>query len=85
MDAFKSLVSPLIGTAASNSVIDGMKLVVLGGAVETARRVSGSAWYVFVQLYSSCLVSHAHPHTRRNSFVNCMPSLRHEIFLGAGY
>jgi len=44
MDALKSLVQPLIGGGASNSVIDGMKLVVLGGTVETARRVSSSAW-----------------------------------------
>ena len=44
MDALKSLVSPLVGSVAGNSVVDGMKLVVLGGAVETARRVSGSAW-----------------------------------------
>jgi chaperone BCS1 len=44
MDALKSLVQPLIGGSASSSMIDGMKLVVLGGTVETARRVSSSAW-----------------------------------------
>lgn len=46
MDALKSLVQPLVGGAGGSSVIDGMKLVVLGGTVETARRVSSSAWYV---------------------------------------
>ncbi|KAL5532989.1 hypothetical protein ACEPAF_4763 [Sanghuangporus sanghuang] len=51
MDALKSLVSPLVGTVAGNSVVDGMKLVVLGGAVETARRVSGSAWSSFVNSF----------------------------------
>ncbi|KAH7923162.1 P-loop containing nucleoside triphosphate hydrolase protein [Leucogyrophana mollusca] len=45
MDALKSLVQPLVGGAGGSSVIDGMKLVVLGGTVETARRVSSSAWY----------------------------------------
>ncbi|KAG7443195.1 uncharacterized protein BT62DRAFT_1078578 [Guyanagaster necrorhizus] len=40
MDALKSLVQPLVGGAAGSSVIDGMKLVVLGGTVETARRVT---------------------------------------------
>ncbi|EGO00466.1 hypothetical protein SERLA73DRAFT_89460 [Serpula lacrymans var. lacrymans S7.3] len=44
MDALKSLVQPLVGGAGGSSVIDGMKLVVLGGTVETARRVSSSAW-----------------------------------------
>ena len=46
MDALKSLVQPLVGGAGGSSVIDGVKLVVLGGTVETARRVSSSAWYV---------------------------------------
>jgi len=46
MDALKSLVQPLVGGAGGSSVIDGMKLVVLGGTVETARRASSSAWYV---------------------------------------
>ena len=45
MDIVKSLVQPLIGGGASNSMIDGVKLVVLGGTVETARRMSSSAWY----------------------------------------
>ena len=45
MDIVKSLVQPLIGSGASNSMIDGVKLVVLGGTVETARRMSSSAWY----------------------------------------
>ena len=45
MDALKSLVQPLVGGSGASSVVDGMKLVVLGGTVETARRVSSSAWY----------------------------------------
>jgi chaperone BCS1 len=44
MDAFKSLIQPLVGGVGGSSVVDGMKLVVLGGTVETARRVSSSAW-----------------------------------------
>ncbi|KAK0189402.1 BCS1 N terminal-domain-containing protein [Armillaria mellea] len=51
MDALKSLVQPLVGGAAGSSVIDGMKLVVLGGTVETARRVSSSAWSHFVNSF----------------------------------
>ncbi|EJD05988.1 P-loop containing nucleoside triphosphate hydrolase protein [Fomitiporia mediterranea MF3/22] len=51
MDALKSLVSPLVGGAASNSLVDGMKLVVLGGTVETARRISSSAWSSFVNSF----------------------------------
>jgi mitochondrial chaperone BCS1 len=47
MDALKSLVQPLVGGAGGSSMVDGMKLVLLGGTVETARRVSSSAWYVF--------------------------------------
>ncbi|KAI0033521.1 P-loop containing nucleoside triphosphate hydrolase protein [Vararia minispora EC-137] len=43
MDTLKSLVQPLLGAGASSSMIDGMKLVVLGGTVETARRMSSSA------------------------------------------
>ncbi|TFK44041.1 hypothetical protein BDQ12DRAFT_594079 [Crucibulum laeve] len=43
MDALKSLIQPLVGGAGGSSVVDGMKLVVLGGTVETARRVSSSA------------------------------------------
>ncbi|KZT71661.1 P-loop containing nucleoside triphosphate hydrolase protein [Daedalea quercina L-15889] len=41
MDALKSLVQPLVG-GGGGSVIDGMKLVVLGGTVETARRMASS-------------------------------------------
>ncbi|KAG1715627.1 hypothetical protein ID866_1551 [Astraeus odoratus] len=51
MDALKSLVQPLVGGAGGSSVIDGMKLVVLGGTVETARRVSSSAWSHFVNSF----------------------------------
>jgi mitochondrial chaperone BCS1 len=46
MDVLKSLIQPLVGGTAGSSVVDGMKLVVLGGTVETARRVSSSAWYL---------------------------------------
>ena len=74
MEALKSLVQPLVGNVASNSVVDGMKLVVLGGTVETARRISSSAWSVlsstspyslhnnssFAGLHSS-IVSHRPP------------------------
>ncbi|KAL0578100.1 hypothetical protein V5O48_003879 [Marasmius crinis-equi] len=51
MDAIKSLVQPLVGGAGGSGVIDGMKLVVLGGTVETARRVSSSAWSHFVNSF----------------------------------
>lgn len=51
MDALKSLVQPLVGNVAGNSVVDGMKLVVLGGTVETARRMSSSAWSSFVNSF----------------------------------
>ncbi|KAG7098055.1 hypothetical protein E1B28_000029 [Marasmius oreades] len=51
MDAIKSLVQPLVGGAGGSGVIDGMKLVMLGGTVETARRVSSSAWSHFVNSF----------------------------------
>ncbi|KAF8878838.1 hypothetical protein BD779DRAFT_1173609 [Infundibulicybe gibba] len=51
MEAFKSLIQPLVGGAGGSSVVDGMKLVVLGGTVETARRVSSSAWSHFVNSF----------------------------------
>ncbi|KAK2461070.1 hypothetical protein APHAL10511_006917 [Amanita phalloides] len=51
MDALKSLIQPLVGGAGTSSVVDGMKLVVLGGTVETARRVSSSAWSHFVNSF----------------------------------
>jgi len=51
MDAFKSLIQPLVAGAGASSVVDGMKLVVLGGTVETARRVSSSAWSHFVNSF----------------------------------
>ena len=44
MYALKSLVAPLVGGVAGNSVVDGAKLVVLGGTVETARRLASSGW-----------------------------------------
>ncbi|KAJ6594876.1 hypothetical protein B0H19DRAFT_1096992 [Mycena capillaripes] len=48
MDALRSLVQPLVN---GSSVVDGMKLVVIGGTVETARRVSSSAWSHFVNSF----------------------------------
>ncbi|KAF8800962.1 P-loop containing nucleoside triphosphate hydrolase protein [Phlegmacium glaucopus] len=51
MDVLKSLMQPLVGGSGGSSVIDGMKLVVLGGTVETARRVSSSAWSHFVNSF----------------------------------
>ncbi|KAJ7457830.1 hypothetical protein FB451DRAFT_1274331 [Mycena latifolia] len=48
MDALRSLVQPLVN---GSSVVDGMKLVVLGGTVETARRVSSLAWNHFVNSF----------------------------------
>ncbi|KIM45662.1 hypothetical protein M413DRAFT_345236 [Hebeloma cylindrosporum] len=51
MDALRSLIQPLVGGTAGSSVVDGMKLVVLGGTVETARRVSSSAWSHFVNSF----------------------------------
>ncbi|KAG1751425.1 uncharacterized protein EDB91DRAFT_1234814 [Suillus paluster] len=51
MDALKSLMQPLVGGAGGSSVIDGMKLVVLGGTVETARRASSSAWSHFLNSF----------------------------------
>ncbi|KAJ7849366.1 P-loop containing nucleoside triphosphate hydrolase protein [Mycena olivaceomarginata] len=48
MDALRSLVQPLVN---GSSVVDGMKLVVIGGTVETARRMSSSAWSHFVNSF----------------------------------
>ncbi|KAF6755074.1 BCS1 N terminal-domain-containing protein [Ephemerocybe angulata] len=48
MDTLKSFMQPLMG---GSSMVDGMKLVVLGGTVETARRVSSSAWSHFVNSF----------------------------------
>ncbi|KAF9811133.1 hypothetical protein IEO21_06617 [Rhodonia placenta] len=45
MDALKSLVQPLVGAGGGSSMVDGVKLVVLGGTVETARRMASSGWY----------------------------------------
>jgi len=53
MDVFKSLVQPIVGGGGGgSSVVDGMKLVVLGGTLETARRVSSSAWSVLSLLHN---------------------------------
>jgi mitochondrial chaperone BCS1 len=52
MDTLRSLVQPLVGpTNSSAGMIDGMKLVVLGGTVETARRMGTRAWNHFVNSF----------------------------------
>ena len=43
----------MLGPLGGSGVVDTMKLVVLGGTVETARRVSSSAWTSFVNCSSS--------------------------------
>ena len=45
MDALKSLVQPLIGGGGGSSMVDGVKLVVLGGTIETVQRMANSGWY----------------------------------------
>ncbi|KIJ50430.1 hypothetical protein M422DRAFT_777141 [Sphaerobolus stellatus SS14] len=47
MDVLKSVLGPM----GASGVVDTMKLVVLGGTVETARRVSSSAWNSFVNSF----------------------------------
>ncbi|KAH9945744.1 P-loop containing nucleoside triphosphate hydrolase protein [Amylocystis lapponica] len=49
MDTLKSLLSPL--TTNTNPIQDTLKLVVIGGTVETARRVSVSAWNGFIDSF----------------------------------
>ena len=73
MDALKSLVQPLVGGGGGSSMIDGMKLVVLGGTVETARRVASSGWYALFPFFSppSPLT---HPSLTRSHFINCTQS-----------
>ena len=61
MDALKSLVQPLVGGGGGNSMIDGMKLVVLGGTVETARRVASSGWYAPSPLFQRHPIDHFVP------------------------
>ncbi|KAH9895216.1 hypothetical protein C8Q73DRAFT_790378 [Cubamyces lactineus] len=51
MDALRSLVQPLVGGGGGSSMIDGMKLVVLGGTVETARRMASSGWSHFINSF----------------------------------
>ncbi|KAJ8501747.1 hypothetical protein ONZ45_g12027 [Pleurotus djamor] len=51
MEALKLLAGPLVGGVGGSSIVDGMKLVVIGGTVETARRVSSSAWSHFVNSF----------------------------------
>ncbi|OSX64538.1 hypothetical protein POSPLADRAFT_1078463, partial [Postia placenta MAD-698-R-SB12] len=49
MQAIKGLLSPL--TSTSGPIHDTLKLVVIGGTVETARRVSVSAWNGFIDSF----------------------------------
>ncbi|CAA7265219.1 unnamed protein product [Cyclocybe aegerita] len=49
MDTFKSLLSPL--GMSTGAIQDTLKLVVIGGTVETARRASVSAWNGFVDSF----------------------------------
>ncbi|KAF9653209.1 P-loop containing nucleoside triphosphate hydrolase protein [Thelephora ganbajun] len=51
MDALKSLVQPLVGGGGGSSMVDGVKLVVLGGTVETARRMASSGWNHFINSF----------------------------------
>ena len=71
MDALKSLVQPLVGGGGGSSMIDGVKLVVLGGTVETARRMASSGWYAPLPYCSSIWVvltcSRFSPHVGRTS------------------
>ncbi|KIY51875.1 P-loop containing nucleoside triphosphate hydrolase protein [Fistulina hepatica ATCC 64428] len=50
MQAVKSLLSPVLGIG-SGGIHDTLKLVVIGGTVETARRASVSAWNGFVDSF----------------------------------
>ncbi|KAJ7239215.1 BCS1 N terminal-domain-containing protein [Mycena haematopus] len=76
MDALRSLVQPFVN---GSSVVDGMKLVVIGGTVETARRMSSSAWSHFVN--SFFLTAHFseedHPYDWLMLWLSrrCVPSL----------
>ncbi|OBZ73947.1 putative mitochondrial chaperone BCS1-B [Grifola frondosa] len=49
MDALRNLLSPL--TTSTGAIQDTLKLVVIGGTVETARRASVSAWNGFVDSF----------------------------------
>ncbi|CAL1706131.1 unnamed protein product [Somion occarium] len=51
MDVLKSLVQPLVGGGGGSGMIDGMKLVVLGGTVETARRMASTGWSHFINSF----------------------------------
>ncbi|KAG8811349.1 hypothetical protein FRC17_002513 [Serendipita sp. 399] len=51
MDAFKSLLTPLSNSAVGSGVLDATKLVILGGTVETARRVASSGWSSFINSF----------------------------------
>ncbi|KAL1751007.1 hypothetical protein FB107DRAFT_266954 [Schizophyllum commune] len=50
MDALKNILSPVLGSS-GNGIQDTLKLVVIGGTVETARRASVSAWNGFVDSF----------------------------------
>ena len=67
MDALKSLVQPLVGGVGGSSVVDGMKLVVLGGTVETARRVASSGWSV---PHSVCFLVDGTNHSSPTQYVH---------------
>lgn len=71
MDAIKSLVQPLVGGVGGSSMLDGMKLVMLGGTVETARRVSSSAWFVSPYLINILKLIDPSIFVIRSHFVNC--------------
>ncbi|KAK1226332.1 hypothetical protein PQX77_010696 [Marasmius sp. AFHP31] len=49
MEAMKSMLSPLVSN--TNALQDTLKLVVIGGTVETARRASVSAWNGFIDSF----------------------------------
>ncbi|KAJ7727489.1 hypothetical protein B0H16DRAFT_1894448 [Mycena metata] len=69
MDTLPPLVQPL--------VIDGIKLVVLGGTVETARRVSSPAWNHFINYVRTRLPFRIppiyHPITSFRSYTSAFP------------
>ncbi|KZV72259.1 P-loop containing nucleoside triphosphate hydrolase protein [Peniophora sp. CONT] len=51
MNTLKSFIGPLAETVNAGSLQDTMKLVVIGGTMETARRLSVSAWNGFVDSF----------------------------------
>ena len=57
-------------------MIDGVKLVVLGGTVETARRMASSGWYV-AHSFAVRTRPHSltHASSSRSHFINCAFSI----------